>query len=115
MVLDGSAQVTNDTIAVLDEANTVVNVGVHVVTGTLTLDDPTTFFRLNDLSAGDALDVFVEATGGDLAPTITLVDSGDKPLATGNFGIGSNGETDSTSLTTSLNRFPISIIEAFKA
>ncbi len=84
-VLNGSAEVTGDTIAVIDEKNTQANVAVQVITGTLTVEDPTTFFQLDPTSAGDMLYVFAEATSGDLAPIIVLADFGDKPLATGNF------------------------------
>jgi hypothetical protein len=84
-VLSGNAEVTGDTIAVLDEENTQANVTVQEITGTLTAEDPTTFFELNPVKAGDTLYVFAEATSGDLAPIIILTDFGDKPLATGNF------------------------------
>ena len=84
-VLSGSAEVTGDTIAVIDEVNTQVNVATQVITGTLTVEDPATFYELNPVSAGDTLYVFAEETSGDLAPIIALTDFGGKPLATGNF------------------------------
>jgi len=84
-VLSGNAEVTGDTIAVLDEKNTQANVTVQEITGTLTAEDPATFFELNPVKAGDTLYVFAEATSGDLAPIVILTDFGDKPLATGNF------------------------------
>ena len=58
---------------------------VQEITGTLTAEDPATFFELNPVKAGDTLSVFAEATSGDLAPIVILTDFGDKPLATGNF------------------------------
>ena len=84
-VLTGSAQVTGDILAVLDEQDTQANVAVQEVTGSLTAADPTTFFNLNRIKAGDVLSVWVEATSDNLVPVISLNDFGDKPLATGNY------------------------------
>jgi hypothetical protein len=84
-VLSGSAEATGDVIAVIDEANTQVNVATQVITGSLTVEDPATFYELNPVDPGDILYVSAEATSGDLAPIIVLTDFGDKPLATGNF------------------------------
>jgi hypothetical protein len=84
-VLTGEARPTGDTIAILDEAASRINVAVQEVTGTLSGDDPATFFDLNPVNAGDTLYVFVEATSGDLAPIIVLNDFGGKPLRSGNF------------------------------
>lgn len=85
-VLTGSAPVTGDPIALVDTVNTLANVAVQEITGTLTLEDPTTFFELNPVKAGDTLYVYGQAIDGDMVPVITLTDFGDKPLATGNFG-----------------------------
>jgi hypothetical protein len=57
-VLGGSAEVTGDTIAIIDEENTQANVAVQEITGTLTAEDPATFFELNPVKAGDTLYVF---------------------------------------------------------
>ena len=93
-VLAGSAEVTGDTIAILDEENSLTNVATQEITGTLTAADPATFFGLNEVTAGDTLYVFIEATSDDLAPVIFLDDFGAKPLATGNF----SGQQDHASL-----------------
>ena len=84
-VLTGEAKPTGDTIAILDEAASRINVAVQEVTGTLSGDKSSTFFDLNHVNAGDTLYVFVEATSGDLVPIIILNDFGGKPLRSGNY------------------------------
>jgi len=58
---------------------------VEVVTGTLTAATPRLSRRLVDLDAGDTLFVSVEATSGDLTPSVILRDFGGKPLEAGNL------------------------------
>ena len=84
-VLTGEAKPTGDTMAILDEAASRIDVAVQEVTGTLSGDAPSTYLDLNPVNAGDTLYVFVEATSGDLAPIIVLNDFGGKPLRSGNF------------------------------
>lgn len=84
-VLSGTAQSTGDIIAIVDEQNTLEHEGVQEITGTLTLEDPVTYFDLYPVAASDTLYVYAEATSDDLKPILTLSDFGDKPLANGNF------------------------------
>jgi len=55
-------------------------VAVQEITGTLTQEKYMTFFDVRRVSAGERLFVFVEATSGDLKPSIFLEDLSDKPL-----------------------------------
>lgn len=55
-------------------------VAVQEITGTLTPENFTTFFDVKRVSAGEKLFVFVEATSGDLKPSIFLEDLSDKPV-----------------------------------
>jgi len=84
-VLTGRAEPTGDTIAILNQEESLFNVAVQEKTGSLTEAKRSTFFTLRDVEAGDTLYATVEATSGDLAPTLTLENYGGKPLRTGNF------------------------------
>jgi len=84
-VLTGEARPRGDLGIFLDQAVARVDVAVQEITGTLTADNPSTSFILNDVKANDTLYVFVEATSGDLTPVIFLDDFGDKPLLNDNF------------------------------
>ena len=59
---------------------------VEETTGTLTAAAPIANLRLVDLDAGQTLTVYVEATSGNLIPTVILRDFGGKPLEAGNLG-----------------------------
>lgn len=84
-VLSGTAISTGDIIARADEQNTLEREGIQEVTGTLTTEDPATFFDLFPVAAGDTLSVHMDATSGDLVPILDLTDSGGKPLANANL------------------------------
>ena len=84
-VLTGNAEPTGETIAILDKAATRAGIRVQEIKGELTSDKTSTFFALNDFNPGDTLYVFIEATSGDLIPTIVLHDYGEKPVRSGNL------------------------------
>ncbi len=93
-VLTGDALPTDDGIAILDKAASEMGVAVQEMTGSLTVDRPSSILTLNPIEAGDTLYIFIEATSGDLAPTIRLQDFGHKTLRTGNL----SGEQRSATL-----------------
>ena len=76
LVLTGETHSTTDEIAVLDEEASGIASAVQEITGTLTLDNPQTFFTLNDVGAGETLYAHIEVTSGDLIPIIKLTDYG---------------------------------------
>lgn len=84
-VLDGEALATSDTIAILNIDATPPGIGVQELTGTLSEEKPSTFLELNDFKEDDILYVFIEATSGDLAPTLVLANFADKPLRSSNL------------------------------
>jgi len=84
-VLTGKTEPTGETIAILDKAATRAGIRVQEITGELTSDKTSTFFALNDSNPDDMLYVFIEATSGDLIPTIVLHDYGKKPVRSGNL------------------------------
>jgi hypothetical protein len=84
-VLTGEAQPQGDLDVFLNQAAARVDVAVQEITGTLTTDNSSTSFILNEIKANDTLFIFAEATSGDLAPVIFLDDFGDKPLRNDNF------------------------------
>jgi len=84
-VLTGKAEPTGETIAILDKAATRAGIRVQEIKGELTSDKTSTFFALNDFNPDDTLYVFIEATSGDLIPTIVLHDYGKKPVRSGNL------------------------------
>ncbi|TET35126.1 MAG: hypothetical protein E3J69_05650 [Anaerolineales bacterium] len=84
-VLTGDALPTDDGIAVLDRAASEIGVAVQEMTGSVTVDKPSSFLTLNPIEAGDTLYIYIEATSGDLAPIIRLQDFGRKTLRTGNL------------------------------
>lgn len=84
-VLTGAAQPQGDLDVFLDQAAARVDVAVQEITGTLTADNSSTSFILNEVKANDTLFIFAEATSGDLAPVIFLDDFGDKQLLNDNF------------------------------
>ncbi len=85
-VLKGDAEPTGDTLAVIDKEATPPGVGVQELTGSLTPDKTSTFITLNRFVEGDTLYVFLEATSGDLIPTIQLENFARKPIRSGNLG-----------------------------
>ena len=83
-VLEGTAEPAGAEIAVAETTSPSAP-AVQELTGEFTADKRSTFYVLEDIDAGDILYVFVEATSGDLAPTVILEDFGAKPIRSGNF------------------------------
>jgi hypothetical protein len=84
-VLEGEAFPTGDTIAILNADATPPGIGVQELTGNLSQEKQSTFLELHDFKEGDTLYVYLEATSGDLAPTLVLANFANKPLRTNNF------------------------------
>jgi hypothetical protein len=85
VVLTGNAPSTGAEIAILDEEATRVGVYVQALTGTLSPEEPEDRFTLRALGKGDTVFAWVEATSGDLAPLLVLLDYGEKPVRSGNL------------------------------
>jgi hypothetical protein len=84
-VLSGEAEPTGDTIALLDVETTPPGAGVQQVTGSFTPEKRSTFVELHDIGPGDTLYATIEATSGDLRPTIVLRNYAHKPIRTANL------------------------------
>ena len=84
-VLEGNAEPTGETIAVPDLEATPPGVGVEELTGSLTPEKTATFVELHDLKPDDTLYVYLEATSGDLVPTVELQNFARKPIRSGNL------------------------------
>ncbi len=96
-ILTGQAEPTTSTIAVLNQGESLFNVAVTEITGAFDEDKRATFFKLQEIEAGDILYATVQATSGDLAPILTLENYAGKPLRTGNFsGQQSNASLEHT-------------------
>ena len=94
-VLTGDAESTGVEIASPREMISEPRVAVETFTGSLTSEETSTFFKLQDFQKGDNLYVLVEAISGNLKPTVELRDFGDKLLRTGNFsGTDTQGKFD---------------------
>ncbi len=83
-VLEGDAEPTGETIAVVDVEATPPGVGVQEILGSLTPEKATTFLRFNRFREDDTLYVYLEATSGDLIPVIELQNFARKPIRSGN-------------------------------
>jgi Neurotransmitter-gated ion-channel ligand binding domain len=91
-VLDGTASPTGAVIAVQDQS--VLNTHqVQQLTGTISQDKPSIVVKLSDLNPGDTLDVYLQATSGDLKPVLLLRDFSSKPVLASNL----NGQASSAS------------------
>lgn len=96
-VLTGEADPTGDIIATFEGDLSRFETAVQEITGTLSVENPSTFYTLKDLKPGDTLYAFVEATSGNLRPVIILEDFGEKPIRTGNFlGEDNEGQVEFT-------------------
>lgn len=93
-VLSGDAKPTGDILAVLDEVATPPGIGVQEITGNLSEDNRSTFAIINRMKAGDTFYAYIEATTGDLAPTLILHNFADKPIRSANL----TGEQPNTTL-----------------
>ena len=77
-VRTGTATPTGDIIAVPDEVSLDTSVLVQQIEGEFSAEKLSTFFTLNKLSAGDTLQVRVEATSGSWRPVLAFSDFGGK-------------------------------------
>jgi len=84
-VLTGKAMPTGEILAVLDREASPLSEEVQEITGTLTLNQMSEIFELYDLRGGDTLYAFVEATSGDLRPSLTLRNFANKATRTSNL------------------------------
>jgi hypothetical protein len=84
-VLSGETEPTGHTIALLDEKATPPGAGVQVIVGSFTPAKQATFVDLQDLRPGDTLYASLEATSGDLRPTLILRNYARKPIRSGNL------------------------------
>ena len=83
--LEGDAEPTGHTVAVLDTAATPPGVGVYEVTGSLTPEKTSTFLILQDLKPDDTFYAYIETTSGDLAPGLVLQNFARKPIRSANL------------------------------
>jgi hypothetical protein len=83
-VLTGQATSTAAKIATLEEAPS-AHIRIQEITGTLMPDNNVTYFRLADCDPGTTIYARIEATSGDLKPTLTLRNYGNKALAVDNW------------------------------
>ena len=84
-ILNGDSSSTGDTIAILEVGVTPLRSGVQIFTGTLNPEKPSTFLELYDFQEGDELIAYIEATSGDLVPTIVLTNFANKPILSSNL------------------------------
>ena len=83
--LEGNVEPTGEIIAVPDLEATPPGVGVQELAGSLTAEKTATFVELHDLKPDDTLYVYLEATSGDLVPTVELQNFARKPIRSGNL------------------------------
>lgn len=85
-VLTGEAAPIGDTVAVLDVESTPPGYGVQRITGALTpAERRSTFLDLHSFKPGDTFYAYIEATSGNLAPTLVLRNFANKPIRSANL------------------------------
>jgi hypothetical protein len=87
-VLNGVANSTGDTIAVLDPTVSIAGTAVQEIHGTITAEEPEQSVTFRPLKRGETLYFYVEALSGDLTPVLVLRSFNGKPLLSNNL----NGE-----------------------
>ena len=92
-ILEGIARATGDNLAVLDPIVSRGGVKVQEVSGVITEEEPRHIYTLQPFSAGETLYAYVEATSGDLKPSLVLDSFNGKPLRGANL----TGDKSSTS------------------
>ena len=97
--LTGEAQANSETLARLDREMSPAGVTVQEVTGSLTAEEPMQIYEFRDVQPDDTFYAWVEATSGDLRPTLILRNYADKPVSVGNL----NGEHTQTALSHTLD------------
>jgi hypothetical protein len=84
-VLEGEAEPTGDTVAILNVNATPPGIGVQELTGTLNPEKTSTFLEMYDFKKDDTLYVYLDATSGDLVPTLVLANFANKPIRSSNL------------------------------
>ena len=84
-VLEGEVKPTGDTIAILNVNATPPNIGIQELAGTLSPEKPSTFVELKSFKENDTLYVNLQATSGDLTPTLVLANFTNKPIRSNNL------------------------------
>jgi hypothetical protein len=84
-VLSGNAVGTGEIIAFRDQTASQERIGVQEFKGNLSEGNFDTFYDLSEFVAGDTVYAYVEGTGADLAPVLTLRDFGRKPVRISNY------------------------------
>lgn len=92
-VLGGSAQPTGDEIATLDREASGIATAVQEVEAELTPERTQQTFTLYDVQAGDTIYAYVESTGGDLIPLLSLEDYSGRTLRLANTTEQGNSAT----------------------
>ncbi len=85
LVLSGKGQPTGDEIAFLDKESSGIATAVQEINGSLTAEFSERFATFNDLSEGDIIYAYVEATSGDLIPLLRLEDYSGRTLRSPNI------------------------------
>lgn len=84
-ILEGEAETTGDTIAILDVSATPPGIGIQEITGSLSPEKPSTFVELYGFKEDDTLYAYLQPTSGDLVPTLLLVNFINKPIRSSNL------------------------------
>jgi len=93
LVSTGRGQPTGDEIAFLDKEASGIAMAVQEVSGELTAELSERFYTLNKLTEGDTIYAYVEATAGDLIPTLKLQDYSGRTLRYSNTTQRQNSAT----------------------
>jgi hypothetical protein len=83
-ILEGRGQPTGDEIAFLDKEASGIARAVQEVSGELTATQPQEFYSLNNVSPGDTIYAYAEATADGLIPLLRLEDYSGRTLRSAN-------------------------------
>lgn len=84
LILEGKGQPTGDEIAYLNRELSGIATAVQETSGELTAEHNQQFFTLSNLTEGDVIYAYVEATEGDLIPLLRLEDYSGRTLRNAN-------------------------------
>jgi hypothetical protein len=93
-VVSGEATATDASIATLNREASSSGIVVEEIEATIGDDEQSDTFDLHEIRSGDTISILVEATSGDLKPTLTLLNYADKPVSAANM----NGQESSAAL-----------------
>ncbi len=93
LVASGKGQPTGDEIAFLDKEASGIATAVQEISAELTAEHPERFYVLNNLTEGDTIVAYVEATAGDLIPQLKLQDYSGRTLRNSNTTQRQNSAT----------------------